>query len=75
MTPQPGQQTITVYTLPNIPRSERNQTMKFGQLIEYKRIFFFRNYAENVTGRLVPDIFFFKRKKSFIQGKCNWSGA
>ena len=37
MTSQTGQQiiTITTHILPNISRSKRNQTMKFGQLIEY----------------------------------------
>ena len=34
--------------------------MKLGQLIEYnKRRFFFKNYAENEVGRLVPDLFLF----------------
>ena len=37
--------------------------MKFGQLIEYnKRNIFFKNYAENVERRLVPDIFLFFKK-------------
>ena len=35
MTSQPGQQTIVTHTLSNISRSKGNQTMKFGQLIEY----------------------------------------
>ena len=37
--------------------------MKFGQLIEYpKRNIFFKNYADNEAGKLVPDRFlFFKR--------------
>ena len=36
--------------------------MKFGQLKEYTRyIFFFENYAENEAGRLVPDVFVFKK--------------
>ena len=34
MASQPGKQTIGVQILPNIFRSKRNQTMKFGQLIE-----------------------------------------
>ena len=34
--------------------------MKPGQLIEYnKRKIFFKNYAENESGRLVPDLFLF----------------
>ena len=31
MTSQAGQQIITIHILPNISRSEGNQTMKFGQ--------------------------------------------
>ena len=34
MTSQPGQQTIVIH-VSNISRSKGNQTMKFGQLIEY----------------------------------------
>ena len=37
MTSQPGLQTIAIHILPNISQSEGNQTMKFGQLIEYKK--------------------------------------
>ena len=35
MTPQSGKQIITKHILSNISRSKDNQTMKFGQLIEY----------------------------------------
>ena len=49
--------------LPNVSRSKSNQTMKLGQLLEYnKRKIFFKNYAENEAGRLVPDIFLFFKK-------------
>ena len=34
MASQPGKQTIAIHMLSNISRSKRNQTMKFGQLIE-----------------------------------------
>ena len=34
---QPGLQTIAINTLPNISKSKGNQTMKFGQLIEYSK--------------------------------------
>ena len=34
---KPGQQTITRNILPHTSRSKGNQTMKFGQLIEYKK--------------------------------------
>ena len=37
--------------------------MKFGQLVEYnKRNIFLKNYAENDSGRLVPDLFIFLKK-------------
>ena len=36
--PQPGLQTIAMHILPNISESTGNQTMKFGQLIEYNKI-------------------------------------
>ena len=36
MPSQPSQQTIVLHMLPNIPRGKGNQTVKFGQLINYK---------------------------------------
>ena len=38
--------------------------MIFGQLIEHHKIFFFKNYAENEAGKLIPDRLF--SLKSFI---------
>ena len=35
MTSQAGRQTITIQILPNISKNKDNQTLKFGQLIEY----------------------------------------
>ena len=35
MTAQPGKQTITMHIASNISRNKGNQTVKFGQLIEY----------------------------------------
>ena len=48
MTSQPGLQTIAIHILPNIVRSEGNQTMKFGQLIEYnmRSIFVEKSYTK-----------------------------
>ena len=40
MTSQPGLQTIAMHILPNISQSKGNQTMEFGQLIEYNRNIF-----------------------------------
>ena len=57
---QAGEQIITIHTLPNISRSDGNQTIKFGQLIEYNS--FFKNYVENEAGRLVPGLFLFLKK-------------
>ena len=34
---QPSYQTITIYTLPNISRSESNKTIKFDQLVDYSK--------------------------------------
>ena len=60
MTSQPGKQTITIHILHTISKSKSNQTMKFGDLREYKaKIFFFKNHAENEAERLVPDLLLF----------------
>ena len=37
MTSHPGTQAITMHILPNILRSKGNQTIKFGQLVEYNK--------------------------------------
>ena len=59
MTSQPGKQTIIMYILPNISSSRGNQTMKFGQLIEYdmKNIFLENScikYVEKTSPRHLP---------------------
>ena len=44
-------------------RSKGNQTLKFGQVIEYNKMnIFLQNHAENEAGRLVPDLFLFFKK-------------
>ena len=50
MTSQPGYQTITIHILPIISWGKGNQTMKFGQLIEYnnKKIFLQKSCAANI---------------------------
>ena len=61
MTPQ----TVAIHILPNISRSKDNQTMKFGQIIEYnmsKHILQKSCRKENEAGRLVPDLFLFFEK-------------
>ena len=63
MKSQLGLQTIAIHLLPNISKSKDKQTMKLDQLREYnKKIFFFKNYAKNEAGRLVPDLFLFFEK-------------
>ena len=37
MMSQRGSQTIAIHILPDMSQSKSNQTMKFGQLIEYKK--------------------------------------
>ena len=37
MTSQPALQTIAIHILPNISQSRCNQTIKFGQLVEYNK--------------------------------------
>ena len=50
-------QTIAIHILPNISQSKGNQTMKFGQLINYNRNIFLQKLGQ--AGRLVPDLFLF----------------
>ena len=52
---------------PNILRSKGNQTMKFGQLIEYNKrnIFFLKNHTENEAGRPLPGFFLFFEKSIY----------
>ena len=60
MMPQPGKQTIAIHILPNISRSEGNQTMKFGQFIEH-------NMTQNLVEKLFPHPFR-KIKTEIISG-------
>ena len=74
-TSQPGLQAIAIRILPNISQSERSQTMKFGQLIEYnKRSTFLqklcRKWGKETSSR--PLFIFWKRS---IWGKSKWSAA
>ena len=65
MTLQPGKQTIAVHTLPNISRSKDNQTIKFGQLIEYNMggLFLEKSYKK-YGGKTIPRPFSKKSKLS-----------
>ena len=48
MMSRPGYETIVIHMLPNISRSKGNQTMIFGQLIEYnmRDIFHEKSYTK-----------------------------
>ena len=48
MTSQPGKHKIAIHIFPNISRSLVNQTIKFGQLIEYnvRNIFLEKSYIK-----------------------------
>ena len=58
MTLQPGKQTIAIHILPYISRSKDNQTMKFGQIIEYnmRKIFLEKSYTK-CCGENSPKVF------------------
>ena len=55
MTSQPGSQTIELRILSNISRNKENQTIKFGQSIEYNmgNIFLEKSYAK-YGGETIP---------------------
>ena len=67
MTSQPGKQTITIYTLPNIARIKGNQTTKFDQLIEYdmRNTSLEKSYAK-CGGEIIPRPFSEKPKLSIF---------
>ena len=50
---------ITVQLLSNILGSKVNQTMKFGQVIEYNKGSILKKIAENKARRLASDLFLF----------------
>ena len=65
MTSKPGKQTIAIHTLPNIPKSNSNQTMTFGQLIEYNmRNIFLEKSCAVCGGETIPRPFSEKSKLS-----------
>ena len=58
MTSEPGKQTIAKYIWPNISRSKGNQTMKFGELIEYSmRKSFLEKSCIKYGGETLPRLF------------------
>ena len=66
MTSQPGKQTVAIHVLPNVLKGKGNQTMKFGELIEYKmRNILLVNHTQNVVEKLFP-VLFLKIKTDYI---------
>ena len=65
MASQTGKQIITIHILFNITKSKCNQTMKFGQLIEYnmKKVLLEQS-SQNVAGKDSPWHFYEKSKLS-----------
>ena len=58
MTWQPGKQTNAINILRNISRYRINQTMEFGQLVEYniRNIYLNRSYTK-CGGNTIPKVF------------------
>ena len=75
MTSQPGLQTIAIHILPNISQSKTNQTMKFGQLIEYNKRNIFVQKLGGKWDREISSRPLFIFSKSLIWGKSKWSAA
>ena len=75
MTSQHGYQAITRNMLPNISRNKGNQTMKFGQLIEYNKKNFFLKLSHRKCGRETSSRPPFSFQKSFLWTKTKWSPA
>ena len=60
---QIGPQTVTINILVDISKRRENQTMKFGQLMEYNVInISLKKSWEKKAGRLVPNLFLFFQK-------------
>ena len=65
MASQLGKQTTAIQIMPNISRNKHNQSMKFGQLIDYntKNIFLEKSYTKS-DGKSIPRHFPKKSKLS-----------
>ena len=75
MTSQPGLQAIAMHILPNISQSKGNQTMKFGQLIEYNKRNIFLQKLCGKWGRGTSSRSVYFLKKSLIWGESKCSSA
>ena len=75
MTSQPGSPTIAIHILPNISQSKGNQTMKYGQLIEYNKRNIFLQKFYGKWGRETSSRSLFIFWKSLTWGESKWSAA
>ena len=57
MASHPGSQTIKIHILPNIVRNKGNQTMKFGQSIEYSTNIFLQKSCTEFVATTSPRLF------------------
>ena len=65
MASQLRKQATAIQTMPNISRNKHNQSMKFGQLIDYNtKNFFLKSHTYNLVVKLLPDTFLKKSKLS-----------
>ena len=65
MTSQPGKQTFAAHILPDISKSKGNQTVKFGQLLEFNIInIFLEKSCTKCVGETIPRSFFKELKLS-----------
>ena len=74
---QPGKQTFAVHILPDISKSKGNQTVKFGQLLEFNIInIFLEKSCTKCVGETIPRSFFKELKLSISldqQSKVSYS--
>ena len=75
MTSQPGFQTIATHVLPNISQSKGNQTVKFGQSMEYNKRNIFLEKLCGKWGKETSYRLLFIFLKSLIWGESKWSAA
>ena len=70
---KPGLQTMTIHIFPNISQSKSNQTMKFGQLLQYNKRNIFLQKLCGKWGRETSFRPLFIFLKSCILSKSKWS--
>ena len=72
---QPALQTIAIHIWPSISQSKDNQTMKFGQLIEYNKRNIFLQKLCRKWGKETSSRPLFIFQKSLTWGESKWSAV